>query len=146
MELPLKAEILIPHRKPMQLIDSLTEYNGKSAAASARFTADSMFAIDGKGTIERMALIELIAQTYAAAKSYEDMLEGKTNPKGYLVGISQAIFNGDAYINQSLIVRISSKDFFDSFYVACGEVWYRDILLLEATLKIWLDLGDSPKT
>jgi hypothetical protein len=54
MELPLDAEMLIPHRKPMRLIGRLNASDGKSGSASARFAADSPFVIDRKGMIERL--------------------------------------------------------------------------------------------
>jgi len=58
MELPLDAEMLIPHRKTMRLIDRLNASDGKSGSASARFAADCPFVIDHKGTIERLALLD----------------------------------------------------------------------------------------
>jgi predicted hotdog family 3-hydroxylacyl-ACP dehydratase len=67
MELPLDAEVLIPHRKPMQVIDRLNESDGKTGIAEACFDMDSPFVIDSSGKIERLVLIELVAQTYAAA-------------------------------------------------------------------------------
>lgn len=139
MELPLDAEVLIPHRKPMRLIDRLNEYDGKSASASARFSADCPFVIDHNGTIERSALLELTAQTYAAAKGYEDLSDGNDPLQGYLVGISKAVFYGDACAGQDLLVRVRTEETFDDFYLAAGEVWHHDTVLLKATLKIWIN-------
>ena len=139
MELPLDAEMLIPHRKPMRLIDHLETSDGESASASARFSANCPFVIDHNGTIERPALLELIAQTYAAAKGYEDLADGNDSSQGYLVGISKAVFHGDAYAEQDLLIRIRTEETFDDFYIAAGEVWRHDTLLVKATLKIWIN-------
>jgi predicted hotdog family 3-hydroxylacyl-ACP dehydratase len=138
MELPLDAEMLIPHRKPMRLMDRLNASDGKSASASARFLADCPFVIDRKGTIERLALLELIAQTYAASRGYEDLAEGVDFSQGYLVGISNAVYYSDAYVTQALLIKVESEEAFDKFHLAAGEVWRDDTLLMKATLKIWI--------
>ncbi len=138
MELPLDAEMLIPHRKPMRLIDRLNVSDGKSGSASARFPADCPFVIDHKGTIERLALLELIAQTYAASKGYEDLADGIDSSQGYLVGISNAVCYSDAYARQDLLIKVESEEAFDKFHLATGEVWHDDTLLMKATLKIWI--------
>ena len=139
MELPLDAEMLIPHRKPMRLIDRLETSDGKSGSASARFSADCPFVIDHNGTIERLAVLELVAQTYAAARGYEDLADGNDSSQGYLVGISKAVFHGDAHAGQDLLIRIRTEETFDNFYLAAGDVWHRDTLLVKATLKIWIN-------
>jgi len=138
MELPLDAEMLIPQRKPMRLIDRLNSSDGKSGIASARIPADCPFVIDNKGTIERLALLELIAQTYAASKGYEDLAGGIDVSEGYLVGISNAVYYSDAYARQNLLIKVESEDSFDQFHLAAGEVWHDDTLLIKATLKIWI--------
>ena len=143
MELPLDAEMLIPHRKPMRLIGRLNASDGKSGSASARFAADSPFVIDRKGTIERLALLELIAQTYAASKGYEDLVDDIDVSQGYLVGISNAVYYSDAYVRQDLLIKVESEEAFDKFHLATGEVWRDDILLMEAKLKIWISSEET---
>jgi len=143
MELPLDAEKLIPQRKPMRLVDRLNESDGKSGSASACFSADCHFVIDNNGTIDRSAVLELIAQSYAATKGYEDLSSEKEPSKGYLVGISQAVFHADAYAGQDLLIRVSTEETFDNFSLATGEVWHNDTLLLKAKLKIWINSENS---
>jgi len=138
MELPLDAEMLIPHRKPMCLIECLNASDGKSGSASARFTVNSFFVVDRKGRVEQLALLELIAQTYAASKGYEDLVDDIDVSQGYLVGISNAVYYGDAYVGQDLLIKVESKEAFDAFHLAAGEVWQDKTLLMEATLKIWI--------
>ncbi len=143
MELPLDAELLIPHRKPMCLIDHLDTYDGKSCSASACLPVNSLFVIDNKGTIEHMVLLELIAQTYAASKGYEDMMDGIDFSMGYLVGISNALFYSDAYANQNLLIKVGSEEAFDNFHFAEGQVWHNETLLMKATMKIWINSEDN---
>jgi predicted hotdog family 3-hydroxylacyl-ACP dehydratase len=139
MELPLDAEVLIPHRRPMQVIDRLNESDGKAGVAEACFYIDSPFVIDSSGKIERLVLIELVAQTYAAAKGYEDLSCGKKFSQGYLVGISKAVFHGDAYAGQKLLIKVWTKDSFDDFFITVGEVFQQEKLILEASLTIWIN-------
>ena len=139
MELPLDAEMLIPHRKPMRLIDRLLESDGQSAIAETHFDMDSPFIIDSDGKIERLVLIELIAQSYAAGKGHEDLSCGKKPPKGYLVGISKAVFHSDAYAGKNLLIKIRTKDSFDDFFIIAGEVFQQEKLILEASLTIWIN-------
>ena len=146
MELPLDAEMLIPHRKPMCLIDSLNVSDGKSGSASARFPSDCPFVIDQKGTIERLALLELTAQTYAASKGYEDLADGIDSSQGYLVGISNAVCYGDAYAGQDLRITVESEEAFDAFHLAVGEVWHHEDLLMKAKLKIWISSEETQQT
>ena len=139
MELPLDAEVLIPHRKPMQVIDRLNESDGKTAVAETCFDIDSPFVVDSGGKIERLVLIELVAQSYAAGKGHEDLSCGKKFSQGYLVGISKAVFHGDAYAGRKLLVKVSTKDSFDDFFITTGEVFQQEELILEASLTIWIN-------
>jgi predicted hotdog family 3-hydroxylacyl-ACP dehydratase len=139
MELPLDAEVLVPHRKPMRIIDRLNESDGKTGITEACFDMDSPFVIDSGGKVERLILIELVAQSYAAAKGYEDMSCGKKFSQGYLVGISKAVFHADAYAGQNLLVKVRTKDSFDDFFIAAGEVFQQEELILEASLTIWIN-------
>ena len=123
MKLPLDAEMLIPHRKPMCSIDSLVFYDGKSAIASACLSKENFFVLNEEGKIEQLILLELLAQAYAASKGYEDLLEG----------------------NQNLIIKVSSDEAFDNFHFAQGQVWHDEIMLMEAILKIWLSSEDDKK-
>jgi predicted hotdog family 3-hydroxylacyl-ACP dehydratase len=139
IDLPKDAEIFVPHRKPMRLIDTLIEYDGDSAVADACFEAGSIFVDVNSGRVEPLALIELIAQSYAAGKGYEDMCEGKETSKGYLVSISKAHFAGDAFAGRKLIINVRTEESIDDFYIAAGEVLHEEQVLATASLTIWVD-------
>lgn len=139
IELPKDAEDFIPHRKPMRLIDRLLESDGDCAVAEACFEADSPFVVDSGGRIEPLALVELIAQCYAAGKGYEDLNEDKDTSKGYLVSISKAHFGVDAFAGRKLVINVSNQESFDDFYIAAGEVFQDDEMVAKASLTIWVD-------
>jgi predicted hotdog family 3-hydroxylacyl-ACP dehydratase len=138
MDLPVDADLLIPHKKPMRVVDRLLESDGTAGKAEAIFSSESPF-VDAEGKIDRLMLLELIAQSYASARGHEDISDGKNVSKGFLVGISKVIFHGDAYAEKFLSVKIRTEEIFDSFYVASGKVFQGQLLILEAMLKVWLD-------
>jgi predicted hotdog family 3-hydroxylacyl-ACP dehydratase len=138
MDLPVNADMLIPHEKPMRVVDRLLESDGTAGQAEATFSDDSPF-VDAEGKIDRLMLLELIAQSYASARGYEDISDGNEVSKGFLVGVSKVIFHGDAHANETLLVKIRTEEIFDSFYIASGKVFQGELLVLEAMLKIWLD-------
>jgi hypothetical protein len=64
------AEKLLPHRAPMCFIETLTQADAGCARATARLTADH-FAV-ANGVVTEAALIECVAQTFAAALGWRE--------------------------------------------------------------------------
>ncbi len=139
MQLPMDTESLIPHRATMRLVDVLLESDGTRGCARVLFERDSPFVIDKDGRIEPMILLELVAQTYAASKGYEDLSVGATPQNGYLVGITHMDFRHHAYAGEELTVKVESDEHVDNFYFADGVVCHEEQLLLETKLKFWLN-------
>jgi predicted hotdog family 3-hydroxylacyl-ACP dehydratase len=136
MQLPADADLLIPHNKPMRVVDRLLESDGTAAQAEGTFDIESLFVDDGK--IDRLAVLELVAQSYAAGKGHEDLAKGKTGVRGFLVGISNAVYHSDAYAGEHLTVAVRTEQSFGDFYIVVGKAFQKQTLVLEATLKIWL--------
>ena len=59
------AEQLLPHQAPMRFIETLTRADATGGRATANFPADH-FAVSS-GVVTEAALIECVAQTFAAA-------------------------------------------------------------------------------
>ena len=114
MDLPVNADLLLPHEKPMCVVDRLLESDGTAGQTEAIFSSESPF-VNAEGKIDRLMLLELIAQSYASARGYEDISDGNNISKGFLVGISKAIFHGDAYAEKPLLVKIRTEEILDSF-------------------------------
>ena len=81
LALPVTVDMLLPHRLPMCLVDRLVEFDDNSGVVEACIGPDSLL-VDKDGTLDRVVLIELIAQSYAAVKGYSDLLGGKEIKKG----------------------------------------------------------------
>lgn len=144
MKLPVNAKLLLPHRAPMLIVDRLLDTDGTTARAEAVFPQHSPFVVDEKGKIDRLMLVELVAQSYAAAKGYDDLAADKGVVLGYLVGMSDVTFHGDAYAGQPLLVNVRNTEQFDNFFYAVGTVYRGHELLLEVTLKIYVTSKNTP--
>ena len=137
LSLPLAAEDLIPHRLPMRLVEQLLEIDGKNGVVEAQIAADCPL-VDATGKLEDIALVELIAQSYATLKGYLDHLEEKSVRQGFLVGIKKLNWFGSVLAGESLLIKIRSLAELDGFAVAEGEIWRGDTLVASGEVKVWL--------
>lgn len=135
--LPLEAELLIPHRLPLRMVDRLVTVDGKNGVVEALVAADCpLVAADGK--LEDVALTELLAQAYAAVKGYCDLLESKPVKQGFLVGIKKSIKLLPAQAGDRLKIKINTLAELDEFSVAEGEIWRGKELLARGEIKVWV--------
>jgi 3-hydroxyacyl-[acyl-carrier-protein] dehydratase len=135
--LPMPADRIIPHRPPMRLVETLLSYESGSGEAEACFPPDSFLAgRDGK--IDEAALIELIAQAYAAVKGYDDLSRGKPPGKGFLVGMRRLRIEGEARAGDRLRISIRTVGAFDNFAIVEGAVTRGGKTVASGTLKLWL--------
>ncbi len=95
--------------------------------------------VDEDGRLDPAAMIEMIAQTYAAVKGFEDRREGKPVKKGFLVGFKKVRFSGTARQGDRLIINVKTTGTFDDFAVAEGEVVKDGHVLASGTINIWID-------
>ena len=137
LTLPMRAENLIPHRAPMRLIETLVSY-GDAAGLVEACPAEGGVLTDAGGELHEVALIELLAQGYAAIKGYGDLLQGKEISKGFLVGIKKLKVSGRARSGERLLVRVRTVGSFEGCAVAEGEVECAGEILASGTLKLWI--------
>ena len=135
--LPIAAEELVPHRLPMRLIERLVEIDGKNGTVEARIAADCPL-VSRAGKLEDVALIELMAQAYAAVKGYADRLEAKPVRQGFLVGIKKLVRLQSVQAGDLLHINIRTLVELDDFSVAAGEIWCDDQLIAEGEIKVWV--------
>lgn len=136
-DLPQNAAAFVPHRKPMLLIDEITECSATSGAANATLTADNLF-LDAQGALQASALLEMMAQTYAAVRGYFDTLQGKSVSAGYLVGMRQANIYTLPVVGDTLRIAVDITGAFDGFIVATGTVSHLETIYASGTLKLWI--------
>ncbi len=136
LTLPIEAEELIPHRLPMRLVDRLVEIDGKNGVVEARVAAGCPL-VSGEGRLEDLALIELLAQSYAAVKGYADRLEDKPVKQGFLVGIKKLVWLQSVQVGDLLKINIRTLAELDDFAVAEGEIWCAGQLITQGEIKVW---------
>ena len=136
-KLPVTVDILLPHRLPMCLVDRLVEFNDNSGVVEACIGPDSLL-VDKDGTLDRVVLIELIAQSYAAVKGYSDLLGGKEIKKGFLVAAKQIELNGRAAPGDLLRIRVSTTGVVGDFNIADGVITKDDMVLASGNITVWI--------
>lgn len=137
LELPLGAEKLIPQRPPMCAIDRLTEYYGRQGVVEATLPSHGIV-LRGDGSVEPMVLVEIVAQSFAAVKGYENLLEGDVVRRGYLVEIKRFEFYEPAYAGDRLSVVTNKVGETDEFTMAEGKVIRGEEIIASGNLMVWV--------
>jgi len=144
LSLPLAASELIPHRQTMLLVDELLVYDSKVGAGTvhAGSRLDTVFVVgDEKGEgalIEEVVLLEMMAQSYACLRGYEDRLAGRAPSLGFLVGVRRFHCHRPIFFGEEFTVKVVTKVQLDSFFIAEAVVEAAFESVAEAELKIWL--------
>ncbi len=137
LTLPMPAAAFIPHRPPMQLVDTLISYGDGAGVVEATPVADCIL-VDEDGALDEAAFVELLAQGYAVIKGYDDLLQGKEISEGYLVGVRKLRITGRARAGEPLLVRIRTVGSFEGFAVAEGEIERAAEIIASGTIKLWI--------
>jgi predicted hotdog family 3-hydroxylacyl-ACP dehydratase len=137
LTLPMPVEALIPHEPPLRLIDRLLEVKD-GYAITETFVRPENVLIDEDRSLDPVAMIELMAQSYAALKGYDDLINGRPKKKGFLVGIAEFRMIGRAIGGQRLRIRVERTGSTGGFALADGEVRHRGKMVAAGTIKIWV--------
>jgi len=137
LDLPVDANRLVPHRPPMLAIDRLTDYGDLHGVVESTVPPDSIFITDD-GSMEPMALVELVAQSFAAVKGYGDLLDAKPVAKGFLVEVKGFAFYGAARAGDRLHVMIHRLGGTADFALAEGKVMRGEEKLAEGRVMVWI--------
>ncbi|MBW2187688.1 MAG: hypothetical protein JRG71_15285 [Deltaproteobacteria bacterium] len=135
--LPLSALTLLPHRPPMILVDQLVEFEVGQGRVSATIGANDLF-VGPDGTLETVALIELVAQSYATMKGYDDLINQRSVQRGFLVGSRTFNVLRCPRVGESLMIDITTTAELDSFSVIDGVIRVGDEVIAQGSVKLWL--------
>ena len=141
-QLPQAAREFMPHRPPMQLVERLLVAENGNGEVETVLAADSPLT-GADGRIEEAALVELIAQAYAAVQGYCDLRAGRQPGRGFLVGIRQAQMTAPARCGERLRIAVRTQARVESFAMVEGEVHCGERLLASAVIKLWLPGGEA---
>lgn len=137
LQLPIPAAKLLPHRAPMILVDQLIANDQGSGQVSARVRAGDLFVCDD-GRLDAVALIELVAQSYAAIKGYDDLIHQRPVQKGFLVGSRTFKVKRCPHVGETLMIDIDITAELDAFSVVDGVIRVDDEVIAEGSVKLWL--------
>jgi predicted hotdog family 3-hydroxylacyl-ACP dehydratase len=130
------------HRLPLRLIQSLLRVEDDYAEAQTTLRAGDV-GVGPDGKIEAAALLEMVAQTYAAARGYQERGSSKVSDLGYLVGANDFRIERRPVAGQTLVIRIKSSCSFGSFYLIDGQVLCEDQVVARGTLKVWVQPNEK---
>lgn len=120
----------------MRLVDSLLACDETTGSAETVLTPGHPL-LTGSGELEPVALLELLAQSYAAIKGYRDSLSGRPVRKGFLVGVQRLEFFAPAREGDRLVIRLRETGTVGAFFLAEGEVLRDETILAEGALRLW---------
>lgn len=125
-------EDVIPHRRPMLLLDTLLSVSSSSAKAAMTIQADCLF-LRPEGRLEPIAFIELLAQCFAAGCGVEHPAQW-----GYLAAIRSLHIYGEAKQGDTLRAETSMVTALGNILVVEGTLWKEEQCLAEGQFKIYL--------
>ena len=134
---PIPAHILVPHQKPMLLIDRLLSCDNSTGVVEAIIRDENIFAGEN-GRLDSAALIELMAQSYAAIEGYRCLSDNLPVRQGFLVGMQQIDIKGQAFVGDCLNIKITPVAIVGQFAVVAGEVLRQEETIVTGNLKLWI--------
>ncbi len=130
------AAEFLPQRPPFLLVDRL-EFVDERQVRAALTVAPGTALLDGGGRLHEAALIEIVAQAWAAATGYRNTVMGRPMQSGLLVGIRRADITGTAAVGDRLAVTVSLDTALDDFLIVDGVVRRGDEELARASITLW---------
>jgi predicted hotdog family 3-hydroxylacyl-ACP dehydratase len=130
------------------MIDRLLSWENGAGQADAVVRPDG-YLIDAVNRLDRSALIEMMAQTYAAGKGWEGRGQGQAAPRlGYLVGIRVFTWTGDARVGDRLRISVATEGRFGEFRVVSGRICRQEDNreLGRGELRLWRPPAADPRT
>jgi 3-hydroxyacyl-[acyl-carrier-protein] dehydratase len=135
LPLPQPAILLLPHKPPMLLVETLIERQGSRTLALATLPTCGLFVTAGRILPEYF--IELIAQTAALGNCYDALTSGMAVRDGMLVGIDAFSWFGQPPPGASVQMKTEVTFEFDTMKVIHGEVLAGQQLLARGDIKVW---------
>jgi len=146
--LPCRADKLVPHKKPMLLVDRLIQVEDEDdpksfSVVAATSPREGIFLENNRVLPEY--LVELMAQSVAAVDGYENTRPEKRPTKGFLASIDNFSCSGKIKPGVELRVELIKGLSFGSIFLFTGSIYTNDTnrLLAQGQLKIWKEDGKS---
>lgn len=135
------AKMLLPHKPPLLLVETLVARKGSRTVALATLPAAGLFVTAGCILPEYM--IELIAQTAALGNCYDAFASGMKPRDGMLVGIDSFSWLVQPQAGTPVRIETDITFVFGAMKVIHGEVYAGEDLLAAGDIKVWENLEEG---
>jgi 3-hydroxyacyl-[acyl-carrier-protein] dehydratase len=136
--LPAPAAGLMPHRRPVRLIETLLAADSRRGRAAVCIRGNPLF-VTADGRLDATTHLELIAQTYATVKGWRERRQSVPPQTGYLVGAHDFVISGTAGIGDRLTITVQEDDTCGPFVSVLGQVHLLDQCLARGRVRLWLE-------
>lgn len=137
MVFPLSAEVLIPQRNPIILVDSLLESDKEKSVSDFEIRKECVFVENG--VLVSAGLMENIAQTCALRTGYLNF--GNKIRVGVIGGVKRFTVSRFPSVGERLITTVKEILFVDPALVVSAEVRSGDETLASCEMKVFM--GDD---
>lgn len=136
----------------MLLIDQLLAYDKGSGSGriSACPKADTIFcdrSLAGRGIfLEEVVILEMMAQSYATLRGYEDRIAGCPPSLGFLVGVRHFDSYRRTETGTELTIEVATTIQVDDFFIADAVVKVDAEKVAAGELKIWVPPAEGSQS
>lgn len=132
------------HQPPMLLVDKILEESPSKAKTSFTVNENCIF-LDENNVLARSALVEIAAQSFAAADIYQRTVSGKSFSKGFLVSVRDFKFLKDVISGDEIICRVERTNEIAGLHVIETKLFVADMCVAEGELRIF-ELPENPSS
>jgi radical SAM protein with 4Fe4S-binding SPASM domain len=138
IKLPMDIERLklVPHRRPMLLVDSLDGVGERSAKVRVEIKPDNLF-LDAKGVLDEVVYMEMMAQAAAALNGFNQLGVSESVLKGFLLGVKNMVVYTSACAGDVLDISVFKYGRFEEFGILRCKINRGQDVLAEGEIKIW---------
>lgn len=130
---------LIPQRRPMVMIDRLTEAGEKWAKGELFIEETNLFCHNRQ--LQEAGLVECIAQTAAAYTGYQQLTAQKEVTEGYIGAIKNLVIYSLPAAGKKIQTEIHVENELLGYTIVTGKVYYENEVLAECEMRILLKNG-----
>ena len=138
--LPVSVDDLIPQKKPMRVIDTLTSIGERTARTLVTITDDMPF-VDEHGFLDGCVYMEMIAQSIAAMSGFKKKGNGGVS-EGFLVGAKKLDITGTARVGDVLEVSVYKAARYGDFGIIEGKIVRDNMIIARGEIKVWEKVGN----
>lgn len=136
IRLPMSIDSLVPHERPMQIVDTLISVGERKAKASVAIEENNLF-VDANNILDPAALPEMVAQSIAAMNGFLNMAKENGASEGFLLGIKSFNVCREVKVGELLTIEVFKAAKLGDFGIIEGKIFSADHLVAEGEIKVW---------